>query len=113
MRKIRLLPEDEFYVLWKECSIISLIKQYPVTKEIGRKHKADFVHLETKIMIEIEGGTWTNGRHVRGIGYAKDCEKYNLCTFLGWKIIRLTSNMITEDWIKLIDNFIRHISEKK
>jgi very-short-patch-repair endonuclease len=59
-----------------------------------RKYKFDFANIENKIALEIEGGTWNNGRHVRGEGYAKDCWKYNEAAILGWKVLRFTSDMI-------------------
>ena len=48
---------------------------------IVRKWRFDFVighhPLNTKIAIEIEGGVFSHGRHTRGSGYVKDCEKLN------------------------------------
>jgi very-short-patch-repair endonuclease len=48
-----------------------------------------------KIIVEIEGGTTTNGRHNRSAGYEKDCEKYNAATLAGWKVYRFTSAMVS------------------
>lgn len=50
-----------------------------------------------KIAIEIEGGTWNNGAHVRGKGYADNCEKYNQAQILGWKVFRYTSDMLAKN----------------
>lgn len=61
-----------------------------------RQWRFDFAWPESKLAVEIEGGTWINGRHTRGLGYAKDCEKYNEATRAGWKVYRFTSNMIIE-----------------
>jgi hypothetical protein len=41
--------------------------------------------------VEVEGGTWTGGRHNRPVGYAKDLEKYNRATLLGWRVFRFTT----------------------
>ena len=71
-----------------------------------RKWRADFAHLEGKVLIEIEGGTWVAGRHSRGAGYAGDCEKYMEATLLGWRIIRLTPAMITQDNLERIMQLI-------
>jgi len=46
-------------------------------------------------LIEIEGGVWSGGRHTRGLGYAKDCEKYNNAAYDDWAVIRFTSRDIT------------------
>lgn len=59
-----------------------------------RKWRFDFAYPDLKIAIEVEGGTWSGGRHTRGSGYEKDCEKYNTACLLGWSVLRFTSSMI-------------------
>ena len=48
------------------------------------------------IAAEIEGGTWSGGRHTRGSGYEKDCEKYNEAVRLGWSVLRFTAKMVRD-----------------
>jgi very-short-patch-repair endonuclease len=55
-----------------------------------RRWKADFANPELKIIVEIEGGAFSYGRHVRGVGFLNDIEKYNAATLLGWKVLRYT-----------------------
>jgi len=57
---------------------------------------------KNEIALEIEGGTYTNGRHVRGSGYRHDCEKYNLAASLGWRVFRATSDMLRDDLPALV-----------
>lgn len=45
---------------------------------------------------ELEGGTWSKGRHVRGDGFEKDCEKYNEAALLGWRVLRFTAAMVKD-----------------
>ncbi len=47
-----------------------------------------------KFALEIEGGTWNKGRHVRGKGFEDDCEKYNEALLLGWRVIRVTTKQV-------------------
>ena len=61
-----------------------------------RKWRFDFAWVGEKIALEVEGGTWIKGRHSRGAGYAKDCEKYNEAALLGWKIFRVTTDMVKD-----------------
>lgn len=46
------------------------------------------------VAVEIDGGTFSGGRHVRGLGYAKDCEKLNAAMERGWWIFRYTPQMV-------------------
>ena len=55
-----------------------------------RRWRFDFAIPELKIAVEIEGGSWVQGRHTRGAGYQGDMEKYNQAVILGWKVLRYT-----------------------
>ena len=71
-----------------------------------RKWRFDFCYPEYKIACELEGGVWSMGRHTRGSGFIKDCEKYNSAVLQGWKILRYTTSNIKDcinDINKLID----------
>ena len=46
------------------------------------------------IAIEVEGGIWSKGRHVRGKGFEEDCYKYAEALLLGWRVFRFTPKMI-------------------
>lgn len=46
------------------------------------------------LVLEIEGGVFTNGRHTRGAGFLKDCEKYNTLAAMGIHLIRLTPKQL-------------------
>lgn len=61
-----------------------------------RRWRFDFAWPERKIAVEIEGGTFTRGRHVRPLGYEGDCEKYNEAALLGWKVLRFTTRQIAK-----------------
>lgn len=42
------------------------------------------------LAVEYEGGIWENGRHTRGEGFQRDCEKYNEAALMGWRVLRFT-----------------------
>ena len=48
------------------------------------------------IAVEIEGGIYSQGRHTRGSGFMKDCEKYNTAAARGWKVFRFPSSMVED-----------------
>ena len=58
----------------------------------GRKWRFDF--LIGNIAVEVDGGTWSHGRHSRGAGYERDCEKINTAVKMGYKILRYTPAMV-------------------
>lgn len=59
-----------------------------------RKWKADFHLIGKKILIEVEGGIWSGGRHTRGKGYIGDMEKYNSATMMGYQVIRFSTEQV-------------------
>jgi len=59
-----------------------------------RRWESDFRILGTKILVEVEGGTWSGGRHTRGKGYEQDCEKYNWAAANGWTVLRFTTQQV-------------------
>ena len=59
-----------------------------------RKWRADFHLVEKMILIEVEGGIWSNGRHTRGKGYLGDLEKYNAATMLGYQLLRFSTEQV-------------------
>jgi len=60
----------------------------------GRRWRVDFAWLTEKVAIEVEGGIWNGGRHTSGVGFTKDIEKYNALTLDGWRVIRVTGDMV-------------------
>jgi len=43
--------------------------------------------------VELHGGTWTGGRHVRGDGFADDREKVNAAQLAGWTVLEYPSDV--------------------
>ena len=62
-----------------------------------RRWRFDFAWRVEGVAVEIEGGTYVHGRHTRGEGFARDCEKYNAAAILGWKVLRFTEKEVN-DW---------------
>jgi very-short-patch-repair endonuclease len=70
----------------------------------SRRWRSDFAWPDCKLLVEVEGGHWSGGRHTRGSGFDGDCEKYNEAALLGWRVLRVTSTHIKSgealDWIR-------------
>lgn len=64
----------------------------------------DFAFPDKLIALEVEGGIYSNGRHVRGKGFDDDVKKYGEAQYLGWTVIRVTSTSINNGsairWLK-------------
>lgn len=69
-------------------------REYKFLKD--RLFRFDFAWPDKKIAVEVEGGVWNHGRHTRGEGFERDCEKYNLAVVNGWWVLRFTSGMIDD-----------------
>lgn len=61
-----------------------------------RRWRADFCWIEEKIIVEIDGGTYSGGRHTRGGGFQKDCEKLNAAAELGFRVFRFTGKDVRQ-----------------
>lgn len=53
----------------------------------GRKFRFDFCFRAAKLLIEINGGTYTKAAHSTGGGIARDYEKLNLAQLAGWRVL--------------------------
>ena len=85
--------EERFLMLWKNVEGPALEREYRFHHE--RRWRADFAHVEARVLIEIEGGIWVNGRHNRAAGFNADLEKYLEAGLLGWRVFRFGPDQIT------------------
>lgn len=72
-----------------------------------RKWRSDFSVPLQKLLIEVEGGVYSQGRHTRGKGYTGDMEKYNEAELLGYHVLRYTPQQVSkciEDLEKIVKN---------
>lgn len=61
-----------------------------------RRWRFDFAWPKERVALEVEGGVFAGGRHTRGVGFEKDCEKYSRAAILRWVVIRVTARQIRE-----------------
>lgn len=59
-----------------------------------RQWRFDFAWPRHLAAVEIQGGTWTGGRHGTGVGIEQDAEKLNAAQAIGWSVALVTSKMI-------------------
>lgn len=80
---------------------IGMQTEYRFAKEFtGRQWRTDFAWPDRMLLLEIEGGIELRGRrqgrHTRPAGYTEDCIKYSWASLLGYRLIRVTRNMIIQ-----------------
>ena len=63
----------------------------------------DFAWPNKKVAIELDGGIWTRGAHVRGSHYESDRKKCNTAQLHGWIVLVFTSGMLDKDPIGCIE----------
>jgi very-short-patch-repair endonuclease len=70
-----------------------------------RKWRADYLWRAPHMLIcEVDGGVFVTGRHSRGAGVEKDCEKFAEAMVLGYRVLRVTTrhvrNGLALGWIE-------------
>jgi hypothetical protein len=69
-----------------------------------RRWRFDFAWPEKDFALEVEGGTWSCGRHTRGGGFERDAEKYATALLMGWRVLHVTGrhvrNGVALGWVE-------------
>lgn len=69
-----------------------------------RRFRFDFYWPDARLALEIHGGTRSNGRHVRHLGFSNDREKMNLAVIQGFRVLEVTGEQVKTgkalDWVK-------------
>lgn len=85
---------DNFAAVLEAAGLPAPIRQYRFSPP--RRWRFDLAWPSLRLALEIEGGVWTGGRHVRGVGFERDTEKYNAATLAGWRVLRVTTGIIRD-----------------
>jgi very-short-patch-repair endonuclease len=85
--------ERRFELLWRTLNGPKLETEFRFHPT--RRWRADFAHLESRTLIELEGGVWVGGRHNRAAGFVADSEKYFEAALGGWRVVRLVGSQLT------------------
>lgn len=55
-----------------------------------RRWRFDWVWLEQRLAVEIQGGLYTRGRHTRGPALVNEYAKLNAAVIAGWRVLLVT-----------------------
>lgn len=70
-----------------------------------RRWRSDFALPSAKILIEIDGGVWSRGRHTRGAGFIEDQIKHNSAAIMGYFVLRFVpSDVLTGHLLKVVQS---------
>lgn len=69
----------------------------------SRKWRADFCFRRRMVIVELDGGIYTRGRHTRPGGYVKDAEKLNAAVALGYAVLRIPGPLLSNDPLLVIE----------
>jgi very-short-patch-repair endonuclease len=97
--------EARFLMLWNHVKGPDLEREYRFHHE--RRWRADFAHVGARVLIEIEGGIWVNGRHNRAAGFNADLEKYLAAGLAGWRVFRFGPDQITLENVERMAELVR------
>ena len=69
-----------------------------------RKWRLDYAWPHARVALEVDGGIYTGGRHVRPQGYVNDAIKLNEAAIEGWLVLRVVPTMLVDgsaiDWLQ-------------
>ena len=100
--------EEKFVALWGRLDDGG---EHPFQRELKfsrhRRFKFDFAWPSCRVALETDGGIFSQGRHNRAAGFARDCEKGNLAVLEGWTVFRLCTGQVNEANVRSILNFLK------
>ena len=76
--------ENLFAMQLDSAGLTGYVREYQAIP--GRKFRFDFCFKQERLLIEINGGTFTKGGHSSGLGLRRDYEKLRLAQDHGWKV---------------------------
>jgi very-short-patch-repair endonuclease len=94
-----------FEALWQRWEGPALVREYKFSA--ARRWRADYAHLATRTLIELEGGIYSGGRHSRAAGFLADVEKYNAAAMLGYTVLRLGTGQVDDAHVGEIADWVR------
>ena len=88
--------------LKKQAQTVETERTFSQFMETKRRFRADYLILDSRIanykgiILEVNGGHWTFGRHNRGKGYENDLIKSNMAQVNGYIYLQYTYGQLKE-----------------
>ena len=100
--------EDIFAFQLNSAGLTGYIREYQAIP--GRKFRFDFAFIqpEHRLLIEINGGTYSKGGHSTGTGINRDYEKNNLAVLNGWRVLSFDTKQVKSGAaLEVVEKFLR------
>lgn len=79
------MTPDYILAVWRADGIRGAVPEHRFCP--ARKWRFDFAFPKHKLAVEVQGGTWNGGRHVRPLALRKEWEKLNAAAAAGWRVL--------------------------
>ena len=73
---------------------IDHVRQYAYAH--GRKFRADFALVESRLLVEVQGGVYTRRGHGSITGVLADMKRGNVAALAGWYVLRVTPDEVED-----------------
>jgi len=92
---------EETFALQMKARGIDFLRE--LTFDVRRKWRLDFAFPRYtlaggaplfRLAVEIDGGSFSGGRHTRGKGFEADLQKLNAAAIAGWLVLRYSTSMV-------------------
>jgi len=84
--------EDLFAFQLDSAGLTGYVREYQAIP--GRRFRFDFAWRKERLLVEINGGTYSKGAHSTGTGINRDYEKGNLAVLNGWRVLSFDTKMV-------------------
>jgi hypothetical protein len=87
------IPEREYRFCAEYVGLGAGLRERLAAKNL-KDNRFDFCWPDRKIAVEVEGGGFVNGRHIRPLGFEKDLIKYETALRMGYIVFRCSGKMV-------------------
>ena len=98
--------EDLFAFQLDSAGLTGYVREYQAIP--GRRFRFDFAWRKERLLVEINGGTYSKGAHSTGTGINRDYEKGNLAVLNGWRVLSFDTKMVKSGAaLEVVEKFLR------
>lgn len=98
--------ESFFAMQLDSAGLTGYIREYKAIP--GRRFRFDFAWKKERLLVEINGGTYSKGAHSTGTGINRDYEKGNLAVLNGWRVLSFDTKMVKSGAaLEVVEKFLR------